>query len=305
VVVCQLRTQPDQPGFYCKWYIQCYVEFCPAGQCAYADIALNPVRKGALVRINFAIRYLLFLVLAASLTNFAGASIILGLLPNSPSTAGGGATSTRSGPGSWQLYAIESADATDFGISSYNIVMSGTTAINHRSPVTTIQDGNGDPQTAGFNLLRTGTNVNPIQGSQGLPGTTPFLIFGFGQTASDFITKSTAIDAGAVVVGPTTSGAWGNYNNPVLSNPDILVIGRPAAAAAELAGHKWIFLAEGLGPAGLTAVTAATFTVYSNVSGTSVATSTSIISLDVMPEPASAMMLLTGLVGFAFTTRRR
>ena len=96
------------------------------------------------------------------------ASVIVGLLLNPVSTAGGGAMSTRSGAGSWQLYALDDSN-TDFGISSYNITMSGTTAINHRSPRTTINDVNGDPQTAGFSLLRTGTNVNPIQASQALP----------------------------------------------------------------------------------------------------------------------------------------
>src|SRR3954447_7197350 len=109
---------------------------------------------------SFFVSFLLAAVLGGSTSH---ASVILGLLLNPGSTAGGGATSTRSGNGSWQLYALDDSN-TDFGISSYNITMSGTTAINHRSPVTTIDDVNGDPQTAGFNLLRTGTNVNPIQG---------------------------------------------------------------------------------------------------------------------------------------------
>jgi hypothetical protein len=241
------------------------------------------------------------LVLASS----ANASVIVGLLLNPASTAGGGATSTRSGVGSWQLYALDDS-STDFGISSYNIAMSGTTAVNHRSPVSTINDVNGDPQTAGFNLLRTGTNVNPIQGSQGLPGTTPFLITGFGQTASDFITKSTAIDPAAVTVGPTTSGVWGAYNSPVLSSPTLLTgQGFAAAAAAVQAGKKWVFIAEGLGPAGVTDVTSAVVTIFSTAGGASSAATTSIIHLSDTPEPATLSLLGLAMVGgFGFIRRR-
>jgi len=226
----------------------------------------------------------------------ADASVIVGLLLNPASTAGGGATSTRSGNGSWQLYAIEDTGSTDFGISSYNVVMSGTTAVNHRSPVTTITDNNGDPQTAGFSGLRSGTNANPIVASQGLPGTTPFLITGYGQTASDFITKSQAIQPTAAVVGPTTSGVWGAYNSPALN------------ALETSTGHKWIFLAEGLGPAGLTSVTSSTITVYSNTGGTSISTPSSSVVLTetVIPEPATLSLLGLAMVGgFGFIRRRR
>jgi hypothetical protein len=260
-----------------------------------------------------------FLLAAVLVGSTSQASVIVGLILNPGSTAGGGATSTRSGNGSWQMYAIESTDSTDFGISSYNITMSGTTAINHRSPNTTVLDNNGDVWAAGFSLLRSGTNVNPIVASQALPGTTPFLITGFGQTASDFVTKSTAIDASAVVIGPTTSGAWGNYNSPVLSNPTLLAsYGNPAAVAAVTAGKKWVFLAEGLGPAGVTQITSAVFTVFSNASGASSATTTSILGpacLDCQPfvtgktfdnvnasDPGSVAYTFTGTTYFGPNT---
>jgi hypothetical protein len=257
-------------------------------------------------RTTFMMRKVFYAALAALImASSANAGVIVGLLLNPASTAGGGATSTRLGNGSWQLYALDDS-STDFGISSYNIAMSGTTALNHRSPVSTIDDVNGDPQSAGFNLLRTGTNVNPIQGSQGLPGTTPFLITGFGQTASDFITKSTAIDPSAVTVGPTTSGVWGNYNSPVLSSPTLLTgQGFPAAAALVAAGKKWVFIAEGLGPVNVTDVASAVITVYSTSGGQSAAATTSIIHLVDSPEPGTLTLVGLAVAGGIGFIRRR
>ena len=73
-----------------------------------------------------------------------------------------------------------------------------------------VTDENGDPQTAGFSGLRSGTNVNPIVASQGLPGTTPFLIRGFGQKASNFTTEIGLIQPAAQIVpGPLAGSSWG------------------------------------------------------------------------------------------------
>src|SRR5689334_21309331 len=83
----------------------------------------------------------------------ARADILFGLLTDPTTTAGPGVNSTRSGAGSWQLYALDNS-TLDFGIAYYNVTMSGATAINHRSPMTTAMDQNGDFQTAGFTLLR-------------------------------------------------------------------------------------------------------------------------------------------------------
>src|SRR3954466_3647621 len=94
---------------------------------------------------------LLFAVCAPSTVQ---AGIVLGLIPNPASTAGV-PSSTRSGPGSWQLYAIEDATNNDLGIGTYNITMTGTTALNNRSPNGTASDVNGDVQNWGFSLLRT------------------------------------------------------------------------------------------------------------------------------------------------------
>src|ERR1051326_1979406 len=130
-------------------------------------------------------RYAIF----AAILTLAGpgavhAGVLLGLIVDPFSTAGV-APSTRSGPGSRQLYAIEDAQATYPGISRYNITMASTTAINHRSPNGSEVNTNGDPQTWGFANLRSGTNTNPIVASQPLPTrdpTAPPQIFGFGRT---------------------------------------------------------------------------------------------------------------------------
>ena len=236
---------------------------CFASEGTNSMFAIRTFRRSTLSLAGL----LLATVLGAS---SAEATVIFGLLSNPTSTAGGGATSTRSGNGSWQLYALNDDDSS-FGISSYNVTVLGASAINHRSPVTTINDINGDPQTAGFNLLRTATNINPIQASQNLPGQTPFLITGFGQTASSFATKAAAIEPSAAVVGPTKSEAWGNYNSPFLT------------PLQNQTGNNWVFLAEGLATSGFVSISSAVATVYSSQSGTSVAAPTQFQSLGGFP----------------------
>ena len=94
------------------------------------------------------------------------------------------------------------------------------------------------PQSAGFTGLRSGTNVNPMVASQGLPGTTPFLINNFGQDPGTLAGEVAAIDA-AGTVAPTSSANWGTYANKLeLSVPD--------ATAANLAdGNAWMLMSEG------------------------------------------------------------
>src|SRR4051812_8014571 len=95
---------------------------------------------------TYMIRKTLLAAFAALMMASSGqAGIILGLYTNPPTTSGV-ATSTRSGPGTWHLYAIEDAASSDLGIASYNVTMNGTTALNHRSPNGTALDSNGDTQ---------------------------------------------------------------------------------------------------------------------------------------------------------------
>lgn len=203
------------------------------------------------MRISDAVRYVLFLVFAACLTNSASAGVIVGLLP-SPVTTAGVAQSTRSGPGTWHLYAIDTSN-TDFGISSYNITMTGVTAINNRSPNGSATDENGDPQTWGFTGLRSGTNANPIVASQALPGTSPFLITGFGQEANNAATKIGGIQPLATGITAVSGASWGNYTTrnfyPEMLNYEAQT------------GHKFVFIAEGTGNISISNITSGVFSV--------------------------------------------
>jgi hypothetical protein len=98
----------------------------------------------------------------------------------------------------------------------------------------------------------------------------------------------------------------GNYARPGLSNAAFLTgIGSPAAGAAVAAGKKWVFLAEGLGPAGGTSVTSAVVTVdYGDQGGHSPeVTLPSIVVWNEIPEPSSVVLLLAGLMLASFSTR--
>jgi hypothetical protein len=239
------------------------------------------------------IRKVFFAGLAALLlATSANAGTIVGIAVNPGTTAGGGSTSTRSGLGTFHLFGL---DQDNLGISSYNITMGpAVTASNNRSPVTSITDGNGDTFASGFNLLRTASNAPQMQASEPLPGSSPYIIQGFGQTAGDFASQASSkgVQPGAVV-GPTTSAGWGSY----------LTSGGDAAS-----GKKWVFLGEGTWNTSLPFtgasmfVPAAVLTAFGDPNNGSVAT-TSIIIL--IPEPATLSLLGLAMVGCFGMIRRR
>jgi hypothetical protein len=144
--------------------------------------------------------------------------VYLELVLNPPVTtntgAGNDGTSTRSGPGTWHLYAYDTEDAS-LGIAAYSVTLANITQVINRSPSTLFDSGGGD-EDAGFRLLRSpqditppvGAGSNPITGSQPLVGSTSIdPILGYGRESSDFATKIPS----ALSFSSQTSPSWGDY----------------------------------------------------------------------------------------------
>jgi hypothetical protein len=157
-----------------------------------------------------------------------------------PAVNGMTVTSTQSGSNRWHLYALDDNEGS-LGIAYYNISIDNATTVLHRSPVTTIQDPDTEATfSAGFSVFRNQA-AGPagfIQASQSVPDpTNPYAsIGGFGTTIGNFVTKVAAVNPSHVVIGPTTSGQWGNYATDTSTGPT---------------GANWLLLAEGQYAAGL------------------------------------------------------
>src|SRR5205814_403562 len=151
-------------------------------------------------------------------------------------------------------------------------------------------------QSAGFNLLRTVANANPMTGAQNLPGQTPFLIQGIGQTTGNFAAIAAAAPQPATVIGPTVSGFWGGpYNNGL------------ADWNSGNGPKKWVLVGEGFWNTNAplvfptSIVSSATFTVYRS-------DFSSILSPGIFPVPEPSTAVLGGLAmlfGASLSRRRR
>jgi hypothetical protein len=164
-------------------------------------------------------KVLLATLIAALVISATGnAAVIFQYVLDPPTTAGGGSISTQSGAGRYHLYAYDNTVGS-LGIAAYDIALTGTTSNLHRTPNTHYfevdeDEGEGD---AGFPLLRTVNNVNPMIGSQPLLGN-PTQLTGFGREASSFAAK---LPPGTMLSAPQSSLAWGsNVTKPTNTVPN-------------------------------------------------------------------------------------
>jgi len=212
-------------------------------------------------------------------------------------------TSSRSGAGTWHLYAVDD-QTNEFGIRSYNVALTGTVpAVNHRSPNdgawdTATSDG---PFAAGFNDLRSGSNVTPIVAGQGLSNLPA--ITGFGQSASDFVVKETAGGGGNIPASHSgvISGAWGIYADPGTSGLTSAAQGGTGQA------RNALFLAEGTYTGAAPTVSSASMVVWTNAGATTsnFAQSYVLNTNPFIPEPATLTLVGLAVVGFGGLVGRR
>lgn len=261
---------------------------------------VSPRRTAPIAAANAFILILNSFAACVVFANGVDAAVIVGLVIDPATTAGSGSSSTRSGPGTWQVYAVDTG-ANSLGISSFDIrlkVATGTMAINNRLPQTNYDsDGVGTPVQAGFNTVRQtlGNNTASVEftGAQGPPpsanssanvGIDFFPVGGFGQTASGFAAKYPN-----AILGPTTGSSWGNY-----------------APVSHISGRNWMLVGEGTytDSTSKPVITFVGATVYFNFS-TNFNSIPPVGGTVVLPEPSSIahIGMLIALASIGFGTR--
>jgi hypothetical protein len=156
--------------------------------------------------------------MAVSAASAATVNVTIELNPAAPGCTG----CTLSGPGSYNIFATSSADDNQ-GIASYGISVQNVTTLLHRAPrVTSSTNDEGDGGPAGFSLFRSANNAVAtgtgfmMGASQDTVAPTPYIINGFGQTASSFAAELPAGNTNVGIIQPSWSGklllAEGLYN---------------------------------------------------------------------------------------------
>jgi len=253
----------------------------------------------------------LLIILLTSAASFAG-TIELYLVIDPATTAGAGVppaggfgvTSTRSGAGTWQLYVVDEAQGS-FGIAQVQAKLNGIIpAINNRLTQTIYDTADDTGFKAGFTLLRSATNVNPVFGSAELPGSQPFTQGGLGITAGNYSNIP-----GAAAFSGTTNGQWGNYGLGPNTTSGFTVSGNMRNA---------LFVAEGTYTGAAPSIDLAnSFVVYYTNAALNLSTQANASTANrlvgvnpiflpfIGPEPATMTLLGLAVVGFAGLVGRR
>lgn len=161
------------------------------------------------------------------------------------------------------------------GIAGYGVPLSGgITSVDHNSPFGSFATGGPGNGPIGLSLFRSDDDVTSLAAAQDTVSPTPYLIYGFGQTAGDLSTF------------PGLGGIFGDSQQ--------LAYGAPLL----IASGTWDGISPGFGAPVETNVF---------VDNQSAATMAALVSTSVqaVPEPASIVMLSMGGVGLLVWRRRR
>jgi hypothetical protein len=238
----------------------------------------------------------LYLIVDPASTAFAGVSAV----------AGQTTSSTRSGAGTWQAYAVDEATGS-FGLAQVQLALNGTVpAINNRLTQTQYDTADDSGFKAGMTLLRSNTNVNPVFASAELPGSQPFTQGNLGITAGNYNSIP-----GATAFSGTTNGQWGVYSaaNAAMVGTN----GKTSGPTASGNVRNALLVAEGTYTGAAPTINlAGSFAVYYTNAALNLSTQSNPTSNNPLlgtnpfvPEPATMTLVGLAVVGFGGLVGRR